>query len=111
MVTDELKEYAEAVFRELQEAYEKNDLKKVSEILATLEKGEIFVPKSEGINEKTKLKAEVIKLRKKLNDLKKELNELKTTETYQTIVKIDDWEEYFKVTKQKLTKELNTLEN
>jgi hypothetical protein len=111
VVTDELKEYAETMFRELQEAYDKNDLKKVTEILNALEKGEIFIPKSEGINEKIKLKAEVIKLRKKLNELQNELKELKVTETYQTISKIVNWDEYFKETKQKLSKELISLEN
>ncbi len=110
VVTDELKEHAEIVFRELQEAYEKNDLKKVREILEMLEKGDMFIPKSEGINEKVRLKAEVIKLRKKYNDLKAELSKLKESETYQTIASIMDWDEYFKETKQKLTKELKTLE-
>ncbi|HLG35692.1 MAG TPA: J domain-containing protein [Bacteroidia bacterium] len=110
VVTDELKEHAEIMFRELQEAYDRNDLKKVTEILSMLEKGEIFIAKSEGINEKIKLKAEVIKLRKKLSELNLELIELKETETYQTIIKIHDWDKYFTETKQKLNKELTLLE-
>ncbi len=110
VVTDELKEHAEIVFRELQEAYEKNDLKKVREILAMLEKGDMFIPKSEGINEKVRLKAEVIKLRKKYAELIAELTKLRESETYQTIASIIDWDEYFKETKQRLSKELNTLE-
>ena len=109
-MADELKEQAEVVFRELQEAYEKNDLKKVSEILQMLEKGDMFIAKSEAINEEVKLKAELIKLRKKHNDLKTELAKLKENETYQTIIKIEDWDTYFKETKQSLSKELKALE-
>lgn len=110
VVTDELKEYAETMFKELQEAYENNNLKKVTDILNALEKGDIFISKSEGINEKIKLKAEVIKLRNKLRDLRNELNKLKDTETYQVIIKISNWDEYFKETKQNLSRELNRLE-
>ncbi len=111
VVTDELKEHAEMIFRELQKAYEQNNLQKVTEILEMLEKGEIFISKSEGISEKIKLKSELKKLRNKLNELKTELNELRESDTYQTLTKINDWEEYFKTTKQKLTTELKTLEN
>jgi hypothetical protein len=111
VVTDELKEYAEIIFRELQIAYEQNNLKKVIEILETLEKGGIFISKSEGINEKIKLKSEVMKLRNKLSTLKNELNLLKETDTYQTIIKIDNWDEYFINAKQKLSFELENLEN
>ncbi len=106
VVTDDLKEYAESVFRDLQKAYETNDLKKVSEILDTLEKGEIFVPKSEGINEKVKLKSELIKLRQKLNDIRQVLSELKESETYQTISEIENWDEYFDNTKEQLREQL-----
>lgn len=111
VVTDELKEYAEIMFRGLQDAYDKNDLKKVTDILNALEKGDIFISKSEGINEKIKLKAEVIKLRNKLSYLINELNKLIVAETYQAIKKISNWDEYFKETKQKLSNELNRLEN
>ncbi|MBI2270427.1 MAG: J domain-containing protein [Bacteroidetes bacterium] len=110
VVTDELKEHAEVIFRELNEAYQKNDLKKVTEILEMLEKGEMFISKSEGINEKIKLKAELIKLRKKFENITVELNTLKQSETYQTIIKIDNWEEYFKQTKLALAQELKTFE-
>ncbi len=111
MVADELKENAEHVFRELQKAYEKNDLKKVREIYEMLNKGELFIPKSESITEKVKLKAELIKLRNKANELKTNLNELTNSETYKTIIDIKDWDVYFKETKEKLSEELKTIEN
>ncbi len=110
VVTDEFKAQAEIVFKELQTAYEQNDLKKVIEILKKLEKGDMFIHKSEGINVITKLKSEMINLRNKLTGLKNNLNELKNSETYQTIIKIADWDEYFKLAKEKLIHELKTKE-
>ena len=110
MVADELKENAEIVFRELQQAYEKNDLKKVREIYEMLMKGEMFIAKSDSITEKIKLKAELIKLRNKANELKAELTALTNSDTYQTIIKIEDWDVYFKETKEKLNEELKTIE-
>ena len=110
VVADELKENAEIVFRELQQAYEKNDLKKVREIYEMLMKGEMFIAKSDSITEKIKLKAELIKLRNKANELKAELTALTNSDTYQTIIKIEDWDVYFKETKEKLNEELKTIE-
>lgn len=111
VVADELKENAEIVFRELHKAYEKNDLKKVKEIYEMLEKGEMFISKSESITEKVKLKAELIKLRNKTHELKTNLNVLINSETYIAIVKIDDWDMYFNETKEKLKEELNAIES
>ena len=48
---EQYKEMAEQTFRELQKAYETNDIKRVSEILSNLEKG-FFTNKSEKENEK-----------------------------------------------------------
>lgn len=111
VVADELKENAELVFKELKKAYEKNDLKKVREIFDMLSKGEMFISKSESITEKLKLRAEVIKLRNLAEELRAELTELTNSETYKSIIKIEDWDSYFKETKEKLKQELKTIEN
>jgi hypothetical protein len=111
LVTDELKEQAEAVFKELQKAYEQNDLKKVSEILEMLERGDMFIHKSEGITEVKKLAVIATSLRSKIQTLKEQLAEIKNSESYQTIVQIEDWDDYFRVAKSKLIYELETLKN
>jgi|SRR5690625_3929356 len=51
-VNDEFKEAAQQIFIELKQAYDANDLKKVSEILEELEKSNYFKSKSETILEK-----------------------------------------------------------
>jgi len=109
-VAEELKQEAEEVFNELQRAYQENNLQRVTEILDEINKGNFYISRSEKISEKTKLKAETTRLRNKIKKLVLELTELKSSETYQTISKIDDWEVYFGETKEKLEEQLNELE-
>ncbi len=109
LVTDQFKEYAELIFKDLQQAYEKNDLNKITEILEMLEKGEIFIKKSDGINELDKLRFELLNLQNKLFKFKEQLNEIKNSESYNTIIEIEDWAEYFRITKENLLYELESL--
>lgn len=109
-VAEELKKEAEEVFNELPHAYQENNLQRVSEILDEINKGNFFVSRSEKISEKVKLKAEVTRLRSKINKLILELTEMKSTETFQTITKIDDWGKYFAETKKKLDDQLKKFE-
>ncbi len=113
VVIEELDKQVETVFNELQAAYKKNDLRKVSDLLAMLENSETVIAKSEGINGRdVKLYVSTfIDLRKILKDLQHELITLKKSEPYQTIKSIDNWDEYFLETKEKLSQELKTLEN
>lgn len=69
VVSDEQKELATKIFAELSTAYEKNDLKRVNEILHNLETGNFFISKSDALNEKIILKSEIEKLRMKISEL------------------------------------------
>lgn len=108
-VNEAFKDAAQKIFVELKLAYETNDLKKVSEILSELEKGNYFKAKFEAIKEKDKLIVEILKLKNQIEKLQLELSEIKTSETYKTIIAINDYDEYFREAKQKLTKELEEL--
>jgi len=108
-VSEEQKEEAEELFKELNNAYKQNDLKKVKDILTNLEKG-IFLNKSDTVNEKAKLLVLVQQLRIKRDQKEEELNMLKGSETYKTIATIEDWDEYFNTTKEKLNNQLMELE-
>ena len=110
VVSEEQKELATKLFAELSAAYEKNDLARVNEILENLENGNFFVSKSDTINEKILLQAEIEKLRMKLNELKQELQIIKESETYKTIATINDWDSYFSNTKKQLMEQANELE-
>lgn len=108
-VNEAFKDTAQKIFIELKLAYETNDLKKVSEILSELEKGNYFKAKLEAIKEKDKLIIEILKLKNQIEKLQLEISEIKTSETYKTIIAINDYDKYFREAKQKLTKELEEL--
>lgn len=108
-VSDEFKVAAQEVFIELKAAYDKNDLKKVSEILSDLEKGNYFKYRSETVLEIDLLKVAIAKLRRQIKTLETEIITIKQSDTYKTISSIVDWDKYFSITKGKLQSELEEL--
>ena len=110
VVAEEYREEAAEIFRELNNAYTKNDLQKVNEILAHLEQG-IFKSNAEKVTEKDKLKIIVKKLRIKLTTLEQLINQLKQSETYRTVSTISDWKIYFQGIREQLQSEIHQLEN
>lgn len=109
-VADEFKEAAQRIFIELKQAYDANDLKNVSEILDDLEKGNFFKTKSETVQEKDLLKAAIAKLKRQIKILETEIITIKESETFKTIISIEDWDDYFQRTKEKLQRELEELQ-
>lgn len=105
----ETQKQAEEIMKELAEAKEKKDLQRVSEILANLEKGILSSSKGDKLNDKDKLRATVNRLRAKVKILETEIINIKQNETYKTIANIDDWDNYFNRTKEKLQRELEVL--
>ncbi|MCZ2247193.1 MAG: phospholipase D-like domain-containing protein [Bacteroidia bacterium] len=107
----EIQKKAEEIFKELNEANAKNDLNKVSEILANLEKGILSTSKGDKLTDKDKLRATLIRLRAKVKILEAEIIAIKESETFKTIISIENWDIYFEETKQKLINELEYLQN
>ena len=108
-VSEDMKDVAEQIFIQLNQAYEQNDIATVNKILAELEQG-IFAPRSETVSEKSQLQAIITQLKFKISQIETEIFELKDDETYQTISEIDDWDEYFNQTKEQLIDEIVRLE-
>ncbi len=108
-VSDELKSQAEEISIILREAYENNDLAKVEEIFANLQKG-IFHAKSETLNQTEQLKQQLEQLKQKVIALENEIIALKESEEYQHIIAIDDWNAYFEQIKQQYIDEIDRLE-
>ena len=108
-VTDEQKEQAQRIFTELKTAYDNNDIEKVGQILANLEKG-IFKSQGETITKKDKLLIIKQELELKRKALEKALHKLKISETYQKIVALEDWKGHFLTSKQQFESLLETLE-
>jgi len=111
VVNDAQKDLANKIFIELNEAYEKNNLTRVYEILADLENGTAFISKADVINEKQALQTELERLRIRLTELNNEINTIRTSNTYSKLNGITDWDEYFQKTKEQLQEQLKEFEN
>jgi hypothetical protein len=108
-VSDEFKDVAQKIFIELKNAYDSNDINKVTEILEDLEKGNYLKSRSETVSEKELLKSAIAKLRIQIKTLESEIISIKESDTFKTISTIDNWDDYFKTTKEKLQRELDEL--
>jgi predicted amino acid-binding ACT domain protein len=109
-VADEFKEAAQIIFIDLKEAYDANDLKKVTEILDDLEKGNFFKSKSELVQEKDLLRAAIAKLKIQIKILETDIISIKESETFKTVINIEDWDDYFQNIKEKLQREFEELQ-
>jgi hypothetical protein len=86
-VDEEHKKDAEEIFKDLNNAYSKNDFEKVQQILNDLEKG-IFTLGSDTINEKGKLLIMIKDLRRVYERLEKEVRQNKQDITYKLLISI-----------------------
>lgn len=111
VVSEDQKELADKLFTELNKAYEQNDLKKVTEILENLKKGNFFVSKSDTITEKQLMKAEIEKLKIRIRELQQEIGVIYESDAYKTIIDIDDWDKYFASTKANLLQEVKNYKH
>jgi DnaJ domain len=111
LVNDYQKEVAHKIFVELNEAYQKNDIAKVIEILNTLKHGDIFTSKADSATEKQTLLTELKRLRQKLNRVNDAIAHIKNSDTFITINSIADLDDYFIQTKQQLEEQLKQLKN
>lgn len=111
LVNDDQKDVAHKIFVELNEAYQKSDLKKVNEILESLQHGRTFTSKSDTAYEKQILLTEIERLRQWLNTLNNAIANIKASDIFITINSITNWDYYFQQTKQQLEEQLNQLQN
>lgn len=107
-VSEELREVAEQIFKELNEANSKNDLNRVHEIYDDL-LNQKFKSRSDTVNEFDQLMIVKASLQTKQKALFRELQQMKESETYQTITSIEDWQDYFERTQEELQTQLTDL--
>ena len=105
----EIQKQAEELFKELNEANAKNDLKRVAEILSNLEKGILTTSKGDKLADKERLRITIHKLRDKVKQVESQIITIKQSDTFKTIMSIDSWDDYFNQTKEKLQKQLDEL--
>jgi hypothetical protein len=108
VVAEELKKEAAEIFNKLNKAYEQNDLYTVRDILKRLEQGEMLLPASDSLSDKKRLKSKIAEMREQLSAIIKEIDMLKQDDTYQTILTIKDWDDYFAKIKNQLESAIET---
>ena len=109
---EESKEKAHKIFVELQDAYSKNDLARVNDILERLENGLFDIENlSDTQTTRDSLMKKIAALKKRIDELDQILVMLKNNAQYKDIVSIKDMDQFFESEKQKLETELNNLEN
>lgn len=106
----ENKEKAEEVFKKLNEARKRNDLKAVREIYESLKRGDAFDVDSEKIDDKELLKEKIASLKNKIAEIEQEIADIVEDSTYKLIVSLDDWDDYFDDLKEQLEDELLELQ-
>lgn len=107
----EIQKKAEEIFKELNDANSKNDITKVSEILANLEKGILTTNKGDSLSNKDLLIKTINKLKNKIKVLESEIFNIKQDSTYLFIISIINIDKYFTETKEQLMKELLELKS
>lgn len=107
-VSEEFKESAAKTFALLKEARDRNDLEKVLEILRDLELG-TYSSVSESENQFEILSHSLEKIKKKVIKLENEIITMKQSDTWDILINIENWDDYFQNAKEKLTEELKDL--
>lgn len=103
---------AEELYIKLKQAYDKNDLKTVSQILSNLENGIFdFQQEATSSTKREVLEARLAYLKEKLEALRSDLIGLRTDKTYRQVMDIQDFDSFYKREEERLNAELNNLEN
>ena len=109
IIEDDKKEKAEDIFKDLNSAYQQNDIKKVSDILNSLLKGENFNYESDAIFDRKVLKNKIEITREKIKIVKTEIEVIKKDETFILINELDSVEEYIYDIKDDLKEEKESI--
>lgn len=110
LVDEQIKETAAKIFVQLNKAYIENDVETVEQILHQLENG-LLEPEEMIIKEHKKLGTKINQIKNEIMLLKKELESIQSSSTYSFIARLENWDDYFAQTHQKLMNELNELKN
>lgn len=107
--SEEHKEQANEVMKQLNDAYKKKDINKLRKILASLENGYGLALEADKFNNKEFLKEKVEEYKNNIRGIEEELDDIKDNETYRLITGLDNWDEYFEDIKKQLQMELDRL--
>jgi exodeoxyribonuclease-1 len=107
--SEDVKNLADDIFKDLNQANQQNDIKRVNEILNSLEKGILVRSLRAKLDDKIILKAIINTLKNKITLLTADIVEIKESDTYKVIIEIQDFDSYFNNIKEKLQNEIIEL--
>ena len=110
IVVDELKEKANKIMQELNNAYSNKDLKLVKEIFENLKNGTIFKVTSDVVENKELLRDKVVEFRKKIDEILNDIKNIKSNDMFDIMLNHNDWSAYFEKMKKHLEDECENLE-
>lgn len=105
----EYKSKGEEIFKELNDAYRRQNLKMLEEILTSLESGLVMNVASNSIADMALLQKRVAVLRERISILENEIYPLRNSEIFKRIQSIEDMDKYFSELKEELEMELAQL--
>jgi len=101
-VGEDQKEKATELMTDVNRAYKAKDIAGLRELVLMLEGGMHWSRASDSSNEKEWLQNKAQELRQKAKDLEEEILSIRESESWQDIIEIDDWMDYFRDTKEAL---------
>lgn len=108
-LADEFKAQGTAFFKALNDAYRRQDLQRVLEILHSLETGATLSAASDSITDKAILQSKIAALREHIAALEADIQRLQADETYLCMQTITSKDDYFAELEQGLQAELAAL--
>ena len=109
LVSDEIK--ATEMMQTLNNAYAKQDINAVREILISLENGMGFDMASDTIQDKTLLKEKIVEVREMINENEEEIERIKEDEIMKILSEYEDIEVYFDKVEEQLKGEYERLKD
>ncbi len=109
LVRAELQEQAHAMMQQLNDAYNKHDLKTVKEMLLHLESGRGFDIVSDTITDKRVLKEKIVDVRARIVEMEAEIAQIEEDEVFQILQEYDDIADYLDGVEAELQEEYARL--
>ena len=111
IVSDEHKEKATEIMKELNNAYSSRDIEKIKDILYSLENSSDFRVFSDTVEDKDLLKSKIQNIRSRIEQLDQEVQELKKEEAVQIMSEYKDLKIYFSKLKKQFEEECLNLKD
>ena len=109
IVANEVKKQAHEIMQELNNAYSKNDLKKIKEILSGFQNGNGFKLASDSIDDKELLKSRIVETKYAIDVVLIKITRLEKDDTFILVNSIENVDDYFSNMKAELEREYENL--